>query len=197
MSLASPHPSIRRGPDEGRRKRIIEAAERAFVRHGFHAATMQHVAEEADMSAGNLYRYFPPRKRSSSSSAAIEQESRGQSFAELLASERRHRRGDVHWRPRPRYRQAAGKGAHDHRDLGGGRPQRARRRDDPQSRRRRARDARACDRPRQGHRRRGAEPRFALSRRGSSSPSSPASSSGSRPSPISTAPPRPPWPTGC
>jgi AcrR family transcriptional regulator len=87
MSLVSPHPSTRRGPDEGRRKRIIEAAERAFVRHGFHAATMQHVAEEADMSAGNLYRYFPSKEAIVESLCAIEQESRGQSFAELLASE--------------------------------------------------------------------------------------------------------------
>jgi len=44
--------------DGGRPRAILAAAERAFARHGFHAATMQHVAVEAGMSPGNLYRYF-------------------------------------------------------------------------------------------------------------------------------------------
>ncbi|MFO7307435.1 MAG: TetR/AcrR family transcriptional regulator [Pseudomonadota bacterium] len=41
-----------------RRARILDAAERCFVRSGFHRTTMQDVAAEAGMSAGNLYRYF-------------------------------------------------------------------------------------------------------------------------------------------
>lgn len=41
-----------------RRTRILDAAERCFVRAGFHRTTMQDVAAEAGMSAGNLYRYF-------------------------------------------------------------------------------------------------------------------------------------------
>ena len=44
--------------DTDRRDRILAAAERAFVRQGFHAASMQSIAAEARMSAGNLYRYF-------------------------------------------------------------------------------------------------------------------------------------------
>ncbi len=48
--------------DSERLTRIVEAAQRAFVRLGFHAATMQHVAEEAGMSAGNLYRYFASKE---------------------------------------------------------------------------------------------------------------------------------------
>ncbi len=75
----------RRGGEDSRRERIIEAAERAFVRHGFHAATMQHVAEEADMSAGNLYRYFPSKEAIVEALCALDQEGRTGDFAELLA----------------------------------------------------------------------------------------------------------------
>ena len=56
--LASP----RRLPEDERRAHIVAAAERAFVRYGFHAATMTQVADEAGMSAGNLYRYFPSKE---------------------------------------------------------------------------------------------------------------------------------------
>jgi TetR/AcrR family transcriptional regulator, repressor for uid operon len=41
--------------------RILDAAERCFVRAGFHRTTMQDVAAEAGMSPGNLYRYFPSK----------------------------------------------------------------------------------------------------------------------------------------
>lgn len=44
-----------------RRARILDAAETCFVRAGFHRTTMQDVAQEAGMSAGNLYRYFPSK----------------------------------------------------------------------------------------------------------------------------------------
>ncbi|MFO1147922.1 MAG: TetR/AcrR family transcriptional regulator [Alsobacter sp.] len=49
--------SARLTADE-RRRRILDAAERCFVRNGFHRSTMNDVAAEAGMSAGNLYRYF-------------------------------------------------------------------------------------------------------------------------------------------
>jgi len=83
MSESSPFPN-RRGAEDNRRERIIEAAERAFVRHGFHAATMQHVAEEADMSAGNLYRYFPSKEAIVEALCARDQEGRAGDFVELL-----------------------------------------------------------------------------------------------------------------
>ena len=40
------------------RNRILEAARRCFIAHGFHAASMANIAEAAGMSAGLIYRYF-------------------------------------------------------------------------------------------------------------------------------------------
>ncbi len=48
-------------PTVDRRTHILDAAERSFVRAGFHRTTMQDVAAEAGMSPGNLYRYFPSK----------------------------------------------------------------------------------------------------------------------------------------
>lgn len=58
----TPEIQILSAPEADRRTRILAAAERAFARHGFHGASMQHVAAEAQMSAGNLYRYFPSKE---------------------------------------------------------------------------------------------------------------------------------------
>jgi AcrR family transcriptional regulator len=43
---------------DARRRQILSAASRCFSRSGFHSTTMQEIAEEADLSAGALYRYF-------------------------------------------------------------------------------------------------------------------------------------------
>lgn len=40
------------------RKRILRAAQKCFVEHGFHAASMATIAETAAMSPGLIYRYF-------------------------------------------------------------------------------------------------------------------------------------------
>ena len=77
----------RRASDE-RRERILEAAERAFAAHGFHAATMQHVAEAAGMSAGNLYRTFPSKEAIVEDLCAIDQAESARAFADLLAADR-------------------------------------------------------------------------------------------------------------
>src|SRR5438105_158895 len=45
-----------------RRSEILAAAQRCFVRSGFHGASMQEICAEAAMSPGNLYRYFPSKE---------------------------------------------------------------------------------------------------------------------------------------
>ena len=87
MSLAS-LPASRRPQDVERRERILQGAERAFVRHGFHAATMQHVADELGMSAGNLYRYFPSKEAIVEGLCEVDQAGRARAFAELMADKR-------------------------------------------------------------------------------------------------------------
>ena len=88
MSPAQP-PLPSRAPETDRRELIVAAAERAFVRHGFHAATMQQVADEAGMSAGNLYRYFPSKEALVEGICARDQRERAAAF-EILAG-----RGDL------------------------------------------------------------------------------------------------------
>jgi TetR/AcrR family transcriptional regulator, repressor for uid operon len=88
MSLASAAaPSFEHPPEGDRREQIIAAAQRAFVRHGFHAATMQQVAEEAGMSAGNLYRYFRSKEAIVDGICAVDQRERSAAFAILLGSQ--------------------------------------------------------------------------------------------------------------
>ncbi len=45
-----------------RRQVILQAAERCFLRSGFHQTSMQEICAEAGMSPGNLYRYFPSKE---------------------------------------------------------------------------------------------------------------------------------------
>lgn len=40
------------------RERILCAAQKCFIEHGFHAASMATIADTAGMSAGLMYRYF-------------------------------------------------------------------------------------------------------------------------------------------
>ena len=86
MSLNS-FPAARRAADAERRERILEAAERAFAAHGFHAATMQHVAEAAGMSAGNLYRTFPSKEAIVEGLCARDQQERVADFAHLAEAD--------------------------------------------------------------------------------------------------------------
>ncbi|MFN3522094.1 MAG: TetR/AcrR family transcriptional regulator [Phenylobacterium sp.] len=48
----------RRISAEARRDQILDAAEACVRRHGFHGASMAEIAQEADLSVGQIYRYF-------------------------------------------------------------------------------------------------------------------------------------------
>lgn len=74
------------GRDVRRRRTILAAAERAFVRHGFHASTMQDVAVEAGMSPGNLYRYFPSKDAIVAGLCECDQDELADDFADLAAA---------------------------------------------------------------------------------------------------------------
>jgi AcrR family transcriptional regulator len=65
------------------RTRILDAARRCFVRAGFHRATMQDVAAEAGMSAGNIYRYFASKDAMAESLCERDRADLARSFAAL------------------------------------------------------------------------------------------------------------------
>ncbi|HEX9324565.1 MAG TPA: helix-turn-helix domain-containing protein [Xanthobacteraceae bacterium] len=71
----------------GRRRAILATAERAFARHGFHAATMQDVAIEAGMSPGNLYRYFRSKDAIVEGLCERDQEELAGDFVSLAATD--------------------------------------------------------------------------------------------------------------
>jgi AcrR family transcriptional regulator len=48
--------------DQLRRDQIVAAARECVVRHGFHGASMGQIATQAQMSVGQIYRYFPSKE---------------------------------------------------------------------------------------------------------------------------------------
>ena len=65
-----------------RRAEILAAAQRCFVRSGFHGASMQDICAEAAMSPGNLYRYFPSKEALIAGIAERDRAEVGQHFAQ-------------------------------------------------------------------------------------------------------------------
>jgi AcrR family transcriptional regulator len=70
-----------------RRNEILEAAQRCFVRSGFHHASMQDICAEAGMSPGNLYRYFPSKEALIAGIAERDRAEVARSFAEADLSQ--------------------------------------------------------------------------------------------------------------
>lgn len=58
MSASSQDYSRRNERAQAQRERILCAAQKCFIEHGFHAASMASIAEAAQMSPGLIYRYF-------------------------------------------------------------------------------------------------------------------------------------------
>jgi TetR/AcrR family transcriptional regulator, repressor for uid operon len=69
------------------RTRILDAAQHCFVRSGFHRATVQDVAAEAGMSAGNIYRYFDSKAAIIAGLCARDRADLAASFASLQAAD--------------------------------------------------------------------------------------------------------------
>ena len=80
-----PRVSTQRQSD--RRNGILDAAQRCFVRSGFHAASMQDICAEAGMSPGNLYRYFPSKEALIAGIAERDRAEVARSFAEADLSQ--------------------------------------------------------------------------------------------------------------
>jgi AcrR family transcriptional regulator len=64
-----------------RRDEILAAAQRCFVRSGFHQTSMHEICAEAGMSPGNLYRYFPSKESLIAGIAEQDRAEVAQSFA--------------------------------------------------------------------------------------------------------------------
>src|SRR3977135_397090 len=64
-----------------RRMAILDAAQRCFARAGFHGASMQEICAEAEMSPGNLYRYFPSKEALMAGIAERDRDELAQQFA--------------------------------------------------------------------------------------------------------------------
>jgi TetR/AcrR family transcriptional regulator, repressor for uid operon len=69
-----------------RRERILDAFELCIQRAGFHRTTMQDVAREAGMSAGNLYRYFESKEALVSGMIGRDRERFGADFRHVAQS---------------------------------------------------------------------------------------------------------------
>jgi len=76
-------PKVTRAHFDARRRQILDAAFRCFAARGFHATTMQDVAEKAGLSAGALYRYFKGKEALAEALAAEGREQKRGALARL------------------------------------------------------------------------------------------------------------------
>ena len=47
---------------QAHRREMLEAAERVFVRKGYHGATVEEIAQEAEFAVGTLYNFFKSKE---------------------------------------------------------------------------------------------------------------------------------------
>ncbi|HZE31881.1 MAG TPA: TetR/AcrR family transcriptional regulator [Actinoallomurus sp.] len=69
---------------ERRRRQILDAARRCFLRKGFHQTSMQDVFAESGLSAGAVYRYFKSKKELIHAIATEKQGSAVQLLEEIM-----------------------------------------------------------------------------------------------------------------
>jgi AcrR family transcriptional regulator len=70
---------------ESQRERILDAAQKCFIEHGFHGASMARIAEEAAISVGLAYRYFDSKNAIMLAIIARELEGKRERIQELCA----------------------------------------------------------------------------------------------------------------
>ena len=69
---------------EEKMREILEAAGRCFMRDGFQGATIANICNEANVSAGHLYHYFPSKEAIIGAMAEADLEETAQRFAQLM-----------------------------------------------------------------------------------------------------------------
>lgn len=55
-------PKVSEAHVEARRQQILDAASACFARQGFHQTSIQEICQEAELSPGAVYRYFPSKE---------------------------------------------------------------------------------------------------------------------------------------
>lgn len=87
MSAVRRRTALAEARAESQRERILDAAQKCFVEHGFHGASMATIADTADMSAGLLYRYFDSKNAIMLAIIARELEGKRAKIEEFCAGE--------------------------------------------------------------------------------------------------------------
>jgi AcrR family transcriptional regulator len=80
-------PKVTEAHSAARRQQIIDAAYRCFARKGFHQASMRDIYEEARLSSGAVYHYFPSKDAIIQASFEFDEQRSLDLFAAAMASD--------------------------------------------------------------------------------------------------------------
>lgn len=80
-------PKVTEAHSAARRQQIIDAAYRCFARKGFHQASMRDIYEEAKLSPGAVYHYFPSKDAIIQASFEFDEQRSLDLFAAATASD--------------------------------------------------------------------------------------------------------------